>query len=123
MMIAFFALASCTPAPKYRAHLIAEPGGREIVPQREGIPALGIKLAPPVQNFTHSRITSPFGTTAGPGSRGRRHDGVDIKARAGEEILAAAGGTVIFAGRQRGYGNVIMVDHAAAELGAVRRPL
>ena len=112
-MIAFFAFAACTPAPKYRTHPIREPDGPEIVPQREGIPALGISLAPPVHDFIRSRVTSPFGTGADPGSRGRRHDGVDIKARAGEEILAAAGGTVIFAGRQRGYGNVIMVDHGA----------
>ena len=113
-MIACFALAACTPAPKFRTHPIEERGGGpETVSHAEGIPALGIKLAPPIQNFTHSRVISPFGTSADPGPRGRRHDGIDIKASAGEEVLAAAGGTVVFAGRQRGYGNVVMVDHGA----------
>jgi murein DD-endopeptidase MepM/ murein hydrolase activator NlpD len=110
-MIACFALAACAPAPKYRAHPIEERGGPEIVPRNESVPALAITLAPPVENFTHGRITSPFGTSAVPGTRGRRHDGVDIKARAGEKVLAAADGRVTFAGRQHGYGNLVIIDH------------
>lgn len=111
IIVACLALAACTPAPKYRTHPIEERGGPETVLRREGIPQLGIRLAPPVQSFARSRVTSPFGTSADPGSRGRRHDGIDIKASANEKILAAAAGTVTFAGRQRGYGNVVMVDH------------
>ena len=41
------------------------------------------------------------------------HEGIDIKARPGEEIIAAASGSVAFAGRQRGYGNVVIVDHGS----------
>ena len=112
--ITCFALAACTPAPKFRAHPVEErSGGRETVPRPAGVPILGIKLGPPVQNFTRSRIISPFGTSADPGARGRRHDGIDIKASGGEKVLAAAGGTVVFAGRQRGYGNIVMIDHGA----------
>lgn len=40
-----------------------------------------------------------------------RHPGVDIAGPISNDIYAAAGGTVIFSGWQRGYGNTILVDH------------
>jgi len=46
------------------------------------------------------------------GPRGRRfHNGMDIKAPHSSPVLAVAGGVVTYAGNQRGYGNIIMVDH------------
>jgi len=46
------------------------------------------------------------------GPRGRRfHNGMDIKAPHSSPVLAVAGGVVTYAGTQRGYGNIIMVDH------------
>ena len=42
----------------------------------------------------------------------RPHKGIDIAARVGEPILAAAKGRVIFAGnRANGYGNMVEIDH------------
>jgi murein DD-endopeptidase MepM/ murein hydrolase activator NlpD len=42
----------------------------------------------------------------------RPHKGIDIAARTGEPILAAARGRVIFAGnRGNGYGNMVEIDH------------
>jgi murein DD-endopeptidase MepM/ murein hydrolase activator NlpD len=42
----------------------------------------------------------------------RPHKGVDIAARTGEPILAAARGTVRFAGNKgNGYGNMVEIDH------------
>lgn len=42
----------------------------------------------------------------------RPHKGIDIAARVGEPILAAARGRVIFAGnRGNGYGNMVEIDH------------
>ena len=42
----------------------------------------------------------------------RPHKGIDIAARVGEPILAAARGRVVFAGnRSNGYGNMVEIDH------------
>jgi murein DD-endopeptidase MepM/ murein hydrolase activator NlpD len=47
------------------------------------------------------------------GWRGRRpHKGIDLAAPKGEPIYAALDGKVVFVGRQRGYGNVIIIEHA-----------
>ena len=38
---------------------------------------------------------------------------MDIKARPGEEILAAASGIVVYSGHKRGYGTVVIIDHGS----------
>jgi lipoprotein NlpD len=53
-------------------------------------------------------VSSPFGMR-----HGAMHDGIDIAAPLGTPILAAESGTVIFAGRLRGYGNVVIIQHSA----------
>ena len=54
----------------------------------------------------HGEISSGFGIR-----NGTMHDGVDIAAPVGTPVHAAEGGTVIYSGRLRGYGNVIIVRH------------
>ncbi len=54
----------------------------------------------------HGEISSGFGIR-----NGTMHDGVDIAAPIGTAVRAAESGTVIYAGRLRGYGNVIIVRH------------
>lgn len=56
----------------------------------------------PVDN----RVISPFGIR-----NGRRHDGIDIGARDGTTIKASAAGRVVFSGKMRGYGNLILIRH------------
>lgn len=52
------------------------------------------------------RLSSGFGLRDGV-----MHDGVDIASPSGTPVLAADRGEVIFAGRLRGYGNVVIVRH------------
>jgi len=52
------------------------------------------------------RITSMYGWR-----RGRHHDGIDIAARMGKPIVAAANGTVIFSGWRSGYGRMVVIQH------------
>ena len=53
-------------------------------------------------------IISKFGSAAS----GERNDGINIAAKAGEPIHAAAGGTVSYAGNElKGYGNLILIRH------------
>src|SRR6185437_12050638 len=55
------------------------------------------------------RILSSFGS----GPDGTRNDGINIAAPAGAPVLAAAAGTVAYAGNElRGYGNLILIKHA-----------
>lgn len=48
------------------------------------------------------------------GGRGYEyHEGQDIDAEYGDPVIAAGSGRVTIAGRQRGYGNVVYIDHGA----------
>lgn len=59
------------------------------------------------------RVSSAFGGRRDPVTGARRfHGGVDIAAPAGSPIGAVAAGRVVFAGRQGGYGNTVIVEHA-----------
>ncbi len=59
------------------------------------------------------RISSQFGMRRDPINGGQgSHKGLDIAAPRGTPIGAAAAGRVIFAGRQGGYGNTVLIEHA-----------
>lgn len=57
-------------------------------------------------------LTSKFGYRTSPFT-GRRemHKGLDIATRSGTPIIAPADGLVVFAGREGGFGNMIILDH------------
>jgi len=72
------------------------------------VPDDGTKFCMP----TSGRGTSPFGFRTHPVTGKRKmHQGVDIAAPTGTPIYATKGGKVTFAGQQRGYGNIIIIDH------------
>jgi murein DD-endopeptidase MepM/ murein hydrolase activator NlpD len=66
-------------------------------------------LRTPVE-FT--RVSSGFGSRTHPISGyNRQHTGIDFAAPHGTRIMAASDGVVQFAGVQRGYGNVVVIEH------------
>jgi murein DD-endopeptidase MepM/ murein hydrolase activator NlpD len=62
---------------------------------------------------TAYRLSSTFGYRRDPFNGGSRlHTGVDMAGATGSPIYATADGVVSFAGRQSGYGNIIVIQHA-----------
>lgn len=61
---------------------------------------------------TRGWVTSDFGQRMDPYTADRvMHAGMDIAAPHGKEVSAPSDGTVVFAGLEGGYGNVIVIDH------------
>ena len=59
------------------------------------------------------RLSSPFGYRRDPFNGGSRlHSGVDMAAPTGTPIYSTGDGVVSFAGRQSGYGLIIVIEHA-----------
>lgn len=59
-----------------------------------------------------TRVTSDYGTRVSPMSgASSNHKGIDIGASAGEDIIAAADGTVTAASYSSAAGNYVMIDH------------
>ena len=57
-------------------------------------------------------VTSDFGARMDPYTAERvMHQGLDIAAPHGKDVLAPSDGTVVFAGLEGGYGNVVVIDH------------
>jgi murein DD-endopeptidase MepM/ murein hydrolase activator NlpD len=57
-------------------------------------------------------VSSAFGIRNDPFSHARRfHKGIDLAAPAGTSVHAAMGGTVVFAGSERGYGNTVVISN------------
>lgn len=74
-------------------------------------------LHSPAIPYTHRAepgegVTSPYGMRKDPfDGVDRFHAGVDLAGDAGAPIHVAGPGTVTFAGRSSGYGNLVVVDH------------
>ncbi len=64
-------------------------------------------------------VKSAFRFSSSYGARwGRQHQGIDLAAPVGTSVFATGDGVVVFAGWQRGYGNLIKIQH---ELGTETR--
>lgn len=76
------------------------------------VPDLTTLTTYPLPASDDSWATSGFGWRDDPMRHRRKfHSGADIRAKPGTPVFAAGDGVVIFAGRQGGYGNIVMVDH------------
>lgn len=70
---------------------------------------IGGKFAWPGES---SYVTSEFGMRHHPILKvNKLHTGIDLRAPLGSKVFAANGGTVIKAGWNNSYGNVVMIDH------------
>ncbi|MBO8155610.1 MAG: peptidoglycan DD-metalloendopeptidase family protein [Bacillaceae bacterium] len=71
-----------------------------------------LKSVPTFWPTDATRITSTFGKRSDPFTgREAVHTGIDLAGPWGTPIYAAADGTVIFSGRDGGYGNSIVINH------------
>lgn len=67
---------------------------------------------PPWQWPVYGGVSSEFGGRWSPWGGGWKfHAGLDLRAEHGTPVVSAGAGTVAFAGRMRGYGNMVVVDH------------
>jgi murein DD-endopeptidase MepM/ murein hydrolase activator NlpD len=85
---------------------------RAIADQKNKLPPAPPPAPAPVSNRmiwpASGPITDRYGYLS---SRGRNHWGIDVGAPTGAPVKAALGGTVVMAGYNGGYGNVIAIDH------------
>ena len=94
------------------------PGGKRALPVNLITPEHAVSEAPSINELpqgegvfiwplSSGKLTSSFGP------RGRSfHDGIDIGAPPGTVVRAARDGNVIYSDTLRGYGNVVIVQHA-----------
>ena len=112
--IAILLLAGCTPKPKYHGRSQPEKPVRTETTRTPAKPRAKahVVLTAPVRNYSSRRLTSRYGVRKDPRYNTKEfHHGIDIKAESGDDVLASASGTVIFAGKQSGFGKVVIIDH------------
>ena len=102
-MIIFILLISCSSSLRFPGSLSSL--GRQPVPYIPSPRSL-------YQIPTEGRISSPFGMRIHPVHKTKKmHKGLDIAAPKGTPIYPIRPGLVTFSGTQKGYGNIVIVDH------------
>jgi murein DD-endopeptidase MepM/ murein hydrolase activator NlpD len=77
-----------------------------------GIPRAGLHALDPAARGEPLSWPAPGVLISGFGARERdQHDGIDLACPEGTPVRAALDGVVLFAGEQRGYGNLVLVAH------------
>lgn len=94
-----------SPERRPKGPLVPPPDVAAGLQNERGEPATG---TPPsrLQRPAQGPVTSKFGPRWG-----RQHEGIDIGAKNGSRVLAAAAGRVQFSGRKGSYGWVVIVKH------------
>lgn len=83
------------------------PGAQYLQGQDAQLAATGGFVSP-----VSGELTSEYGWRRDPFTGQRAwHGGMDIAAPEGTPVRAARDGTVVFSGRERGYGNLVVVEH------------
>lgn len=90
------------------------PGATKLKTQTASVKARQASVTPAVKSSlitsstwpTRGILTSKFGTRWG-----RKHEGIDIAAPIGSEVIAFMGGTISFSGWRGSYGNLVIIDH------------
>lgn len=108
-------VASITPIsePEPIREVLPAPQAR-VVAESKTLPSKpSLSAEAPVSNGfiwpVKGEVISQFGPKAG----GEYNDGINIAAREGEPIVAAADGEVVYSGNElRGYGNMVILRHA-----------
>jgi murein DD-endopeptidase MepM/ murein hydrolase activator NlpD len=84
--------------------------GRADMPELIATPSIA-----PIENFELEKLVSGFGMRINPFHKGKyQHDGVDIAAPRGTNVLATAPGRVLITKKSElvaGYGNYVEIDH------------
>lgn len=100
------AASNTIPTYAYSRLVVNAPDASETTGTR--VSAEPVKL----QMFVKGPVRSVFGKRIDPiNGRLRFHTGIDIAAPQGTPIGAAAEGRVVFAGPNRGYGNMVIIEH------------
>ncbi len=95
-----------SPIATAPARQTAEPESTDSAPTSATAPA--VRIGPPRLSWpADAPITTQFGVIAG----GRRGDGMDLSLLPGQRIVAAAAGSVLFAGFEPLYGQLVILDH------------
>lgn len=91
-------------APVQQAAILPEPQAREVASTAPAMASSSHGYIWPVKG----KVISKFGPIPG----GAYNDGINIAAREGEPIVAAADGEVVYSGNElRDYGNMVIVRH------------
>ncbi len=78
----------------------------------ESVPAVTISEEGALPIREGGRVSSAFGYRKDPFTGADKfHHGIDIAAAEGTEVYPAKGGEVTFSGYQKGYGNLVVIDH------------
>lgn len=93
----------------YQAMWFQEPGQKGSYYRPNGESLRKAFLSSPVQ---YSRISSGFAMRMHPIMNDwRQHKGIDFAASSGTPVRSVGDGVVDFAGRQTGYGNIVIINH------------